>query len=128
MLKKFEEIGLTFIRPQNKQGTDSIKTALYDANDVVYHYKGMFASPLAAQRVLDRITKIGKDMSQSVPSDKAVLKYNEVINALRQMVVALRAYIKEHPVLEADDWNQVSKTGIRTLDENEAFTIKRLQK
>ena len=26
------------------------------------------------------------------------------------MVVGLRAYIKEHPVLEADDWNQVSKT------------------
>lgn len=110
MLKKFEEIGLSFIKPQNKEGNDAIKTALYAANDIVYHYKGMFASPLAAQRVLTKITKIGKDLSQFVPQGKAIAKYNEVINALRQMVVGLRAYLKEHPALEPDDWNCVSKT------------------
>lgn len=110
MLKKFEEIGLSFIKPQNKEGNDAIKTALYEANDIVYHYKGMYASPLAVQRVLAKITKIGKDLSQFVPQGKAIAKYNEVINALRQMVVGLRAYLKEHPALEPDDWNCVSKT------------------
>ena len=110
MLPKYSEIGLVFIKPQNKEGNDAIKTALYGVNDIVYKWCKKYADAATATTISNQITQIGVELSKAECSGRCLPKKNEVLQSLRLMVRGLKDFAQKHPTIQDDDARQVDAT------------------
>lgn len=101
-MKKFEEIGLTFCKPVNKEGNDKIKTVLYSINDVVYNYAKKYADPSTCYLIIKDLTTLGVELKNTECTAKVLPKKNEVLAYLRDAIIKLKAYASSNPLSEAD--------------------------
>ncbi len=109
-MEKFENLGLTFLRPVAKEGNDSIKTALYDTNNLVYKYGKQFCDPTTCKDVINNLTRIGVDLKNHEATQRCEPKKREVLTYLRTVITSLKSYLAQHPTLTQADKEDVWKT------------------
>lgn len=109
-LPKYSELGLVFIKPQNKEGNDAIKTALYGVNDIVYKWCKKYADSATATTIANQLTEIGVTLNKADANARCLPKKNEVLQNLRTMVRGLKDFAVKHPNIVDDDVRQVDAT------------------
>lgn len=106
-LPKYESLGFTPIKPVAKESNDSIKKALYAANDIIFKYRFRLADPHTANLVLSDIINIGKELADADCTQRCLAKKNEVLQSLRSIVKNVDLFLRDHPVITKDDYNDI---------------------
>jgi len=109
MEKRGEEIGVQFIKTEAKTGCDSIKELHYKANDVIVRYQKQTLSKEAAERLLNSLIEIGKELKAANCPKSATDKKDEILTQLRNMCNSLKTYIASEPDTDVQKHIQVLK-------------------
>lgn len=109
MEKRGEEIGVQFIKTEAKTGCDSIKELHYKANDVIVRYQKQTLSKAAAERLLNSLIEIGKELKAANCPKSATDKKDEILTQLRTMCNSLKQYVSSNPDTDVQKHIQVLK-------------------
>jgi hypothetical protein len=101
MLKLGQEIGISPIKCENKEGTEALKTLHFKINDVLYAHTYRYIFPATAARLLDSLTSLGVELKDLQVPDKAAPKKEEILVALRAICRSLKECIHT-PITEED--------------------------
>lgn len=97
-MKKINEIGVSIIKCKNKQGTDNLKELHYKINDLLYKNANTYAIKSIAIYIEKQLVEYGIELNNLQVPDSAKAKKNEILAALRDMVINLRKYLAEYNV------------------------------
>lgn len=102
MLKLGRELGLSPIKTQSKEGTETIKQIHYKVNDVLFGLSGKLLFKKDAELAFTKLCGYGKELKELKVPEKANAKKDELLTALRRVCTVLRKYIGEVCVTEED--------------------------
>ncbi len=108
MLKLGQEIGISPIKCENKEGTEALKTLHFKINDVLYAHTYRYIFPATAARLLDSLTSLGVELKDLQVPDKAAPKKEEILVALRAICRSLKECI--HTPITEEDLCGIQKT------------------
>ena len=108
-MKTGSEIGLNYIICTNKTGCDTVKELHYRLNDLMVRYQKQPLSKKAAERLLNTLMDIGKELKAAECPKSATDKKDEILIQLRTMCKSLKAYIASNPDVETDKHIRILK-------------------
>lgn len=100
-MKTYKEIGIDFIKPQNREGNDTIKEVLYAVNGIIYKIANRPISPCNCHRYYDQLLEQAHKLAADKPAERAEAKWKEVGQTIKKYLNTLKQYA-EYEFAEED--------------------------
>lgn len=125
MYKNLEQLGITPVKCQNKNGTEKIKELHYKLNDLLFKYRYTFLSPKMALWLVKSISGLSeelKGLSGTTPAS-AQEKLSEVKKGASDAISKLNAYYSQVENDEMTNSKVIKKRVGEYIKEKDALTF-----
>ena len=102
MIELGKELGLSPVKCEHREGTESIKQIHYKVNDILFGLSGKLLFKKDAELAFSKLCEYGKELKELKVPEKANAKKSELLTALRKVCTVLRKYIGEVCITEED--------------------------
>lgn len=100
MLLLGKTLGLTPIKTNAKEGTESLKKIHFQINDVLFAVAGKYLFRNQAANAFDKLCALGKELKELDVPEKARPKKAEILEQLRVRCNSLKQYKQQNQTLE----------------------------
>lgn len=102
MLKRGNEVGITTIKTEEKQGCDSLKDIHYHINELTFKYQQKYIDKYTAKEVIDKYDGFINELNELKIPSGAETKKNEIISQLKTNKGILTDYMNTVEIDETD--------------------------
>ena len=107
-IQKGNQIGITILKTNAREGSDKLKVWHYKVNDLMYKYQQRYIAPKTARMIYDKLVEYGKELNKMEVPQSANTKKQELLAGLRDTCKCLKKY-KEEVYLGEEDKEAVEQ-------------------